>query len=353
MTTIKTHQDASKEYAKLSSKIRYLASPDLLHYQSAKTYRSALLRNFNRIKELSQEKRKILEKELNPILTSNHSLSKKEKDTLTHYSNTLFNASRMEDVDIPLFYRITNRLLIDADKKGNTKDIIHALDRYIEACFAIMHMSSRFDFCDPTCYNYRDYGLNAAYRLLSYLPQKKFASLPDDETKEIVLVNSRYICALFLCSDSYGNEKINTLDFEQLKNSLALTNKSFYKKHAPNYNWEYHEFRCYEYINGLTEENNIRQFNDEQLEEIYHYTLAMEEMWNKNEEFFSAICPKEILNLYLSRISFLTHRLTVEQYRHQLDTIIGSDTKGQLSYHEDILNILVLSEYLYVIHLQL
>ncbi len=337
-----------QKYVDLTLKIRSLSSPLISGIEDDNAYRDTLVNNFRRIGKYAIDKGAILKEDIIPLLDSKRLLKKEELDDLRFLYAETFNAYRMETLDIPLSYRIANRILYDADRKGKEKDIIAALDRKVEISFAYMHMTQRLHPVDPTCYGFRDEGLEAAKRLLKYLPKEKFKNLPDEESKHIVLVNSRYISALFDRSDNY-NQKSNLRDLRMMERALALGANPFYLKEAPNYNWRYHEFRTLQYITNFAESNNVRGFDDKSLEKIYQYTKRLEKLWHSDEDYFSQYTPAEMVKLYVGRISLLTNRISNHTYREQLYKIIRSGTEKTFDIHEGLINIFVMVEYLLVL----
>ncbi len=336
-------------YIQLSSKIRVLSSPNVEKIKSGTQYQQQLHKNFEKIRELSEEKNYIYKAYFNKILNKKGLLTKTEATALKSFSKSLFNAKKMEDVDIPLCYQITEKQLDDAYQKNDIKDIIYALDQKVEASFAMMYLAHRLDNCDNTCYIYRDQGIKAAKEIIKYLQKKKFASLPDDETKHLVLINSRYICALYHRSDKYGDESINEEDIATLRKSLALADDKFYREEAPNYNWDYHRFRTLEYFDSLTELNNIRGFNKKQLKELLGYHEELMDLWEKNEEIFSNYSPRVVLKLYEARIYYLNGLVSLQKYKELLRSIIGKRKSNILSLHDNVTNLLAVSEYISVI----
>lgn len=333
------------KYIDLTLKVRSLSSPLTSEIESDKGYRDTLLENFKTIGAFAVEKNQILEQDINPLLNSHRRLTKGELDDLKYLYSRIFNAYQMENLDLPLTYRIADRILLDADKKENERDIIAALDAKVEISFAYMHMIQRLSPVDGICYYYRDEGLKAANRLLEYLPKSKFRKLPDEISKQVILVNSRYISALFDRSDHYC-KRINRHDLKVLEKSLALAEDPFYLREAPHYNWRYHEFRALQYITDLAQFSNVRGMDEESLEKLYGYAMRMDELWHSGEVYYSRYSPRQVMDLYISRIAFLTGRLSGEDYRAELYRIVKSRETIKYDFHDNLINVFVMCEYL-------
>lgn len=343
-----SRKDQFDRYIDLTLQVRALSSPLISDIENEKGYRDTLLDNFRHIGEYAREKNQIMQEAIQPLLDSKRLLKKGEIEDLKYLYARIFNAYRMENLDIPLTFRIADRILYDADKKGNEKDIIAALDAKVEISFTYMHMVQRLVPVDGTCYHIRDEGLKAAERLLTYLPKAKFRQLPDDISKELVLINARYISSLFDRSDHF-NQKSNRQDLKTLEKALALTYDPFYTREAPNYNWHYHEFRTLQYITDLVQFGNIRGFDKEGLEKIYHYTKQLKKLWYSNETYFSRHMPSQMVDLYLNRIARLTGRQSERRYRADLYQIIQSGEAMRFDFHENLINVFAMSEYLLAI----
>ncbi len=333
------------KYIDLTLKVRSLSSPLTNETEGDKGYRDTLLENFKSIRTFAVEKKEILENHINPLLNSRRKLTKGEIDDLKYFYSRIFNAYQMENLDLPLTYRIADRILLDADKKENERDIIAALDAKVEISFAYMHMIQRLTPVDKICYYFRDEGLKAANRLLEYLPKSKFRKLPDETSKQVVLVNSRYISALFDRSDHYS-KKTNRHDLSVLERSLALAEDPFYLREAPHYNWRYHEFRALQYITDLAQFSNVRGMDGESLEKLYGYARRMDELWHSSEVYYSRHAPRQVMDLYISRIDFLTGRISGEDYRATLYRIVESREDIKYDFHDNLINVFVMCEYL-------
>ena len=334
-----------KEYIENTHKIRKLSSPPIDGIDSADDYRKVLFDNFTLIGKLSNKNNKILDSYLYKILEEDHLLSEEEKIDLWEFSNSLQDAETMETLNEVLRFRVVNRLLDDAKKKKDIKEIILSLDAIVETSFALMHSTSRISPVENYAYKYRAKGLKAANTLLGYLKEDKFKKLPDDQCKKIVLVNSRYISSLFDRSDNYSDE-INKHDFDCMRRALALKDNPFYIKEAPNYDWRYHELRTLQYITNFTEENNVRGFKKKELKEIQKHTNRLKELWYSDKEYFSKYLTEAMLEFYVYRINYLCGDISLDEYAEELFKIIPSNKTEIFNVHTNTTYLLAFAEYL-------
>ena len=336
---------AFEEYRDTTLKIRMLSSPHAADSIGEADYYAILMENFTKIGELSAGNQKILDEYLYPLLEEDHELTDEERTILWDFSNLLLDAYKMENLHVLLRYRIIEKLLCDAEKKKNEKEIILALDAKVETAFVIMHNAGRLNPVDTRSYEYREIGFEAANKLLDYLKEENFKALPDEECKHIVLVNSRYISCLFDRSDNYCAE-INRADLDMMKKALALKDDPFYLSEAPNYNWRYHEFRTLQYITNFTEIGNIRGFSKSELEEIREYTARLREIFETDEEYFSQYCSRGMLELYENRINYLCGNLDPSTYKDRLFRLTVDTSQNDFSLHENTTFVISFAEYI-------
>ncbi|MBP3736447.1 MAG: HD domain-containing protein [Lachnospiraceae bacterium] len=338
-------QESLNRYIEQTLDIRALSSPQVQDMEDAEEYRLELLRSFTRIGSIGQENNEILRTHWLPLIRSEDALVDEDRDALNDFSRSLLDAYRMENLDLPMRFKQTRRLLKDA-LSGDDDDVkVCALDSMVEASFAMMHMVQRLVPCDGSCYQYRDEGLEAAGRLLSYLEPEKFTRLKNEESRHLVLTNSRYISALFDRSDHYCDE-INAEDFETMRRALSLAEDPFYRKAAPGYNWLYHRFRTLQYITNFTELNNVRGFRRDELEEIYEDTMQLAALWEAEEETLAKHCTRELIELYRLRIEHLTGRVAPKEYKDRLSLLIQDGDTSLFTLHGNMIHALALNEYL-------
>ena len=340
-------EEALNRYVDLSSRIRLLSAPEIESFRAADDYRDALVSGFSEIGHLSKEIKDLLSDNIYPLLDSDAPLTPAQTTALSVFSKALVNTTTMSYLDTVLCYRIANRLLADAEENQDVRLLIHALDKVVDASYIVMKLAFRLAPATDMGYVYKKNGLDAANKLLRYLDKKLFSSLPDDETKELVLVNARYINAV-----EYTDARMSTEDIEamllHLKQSIELEDDPYYVKAAPNYDWKRHRFRAYQYAISCTEKKNIVGMNKQQLERVYRAQQELEKLWRSDPETYAALCPRSTMDGYAARMSYLTGRTNALSYKKALRKIRENADPLDYNIHGIIANMHVLEEYLLV-----
>lgn len=329
--------DELQRYIELTGWIRELSAPGVGSIPNADDYRRMLMRNFIRIGELSRVNTEILNSHFYPLMEAGKRYTDAELSRMHRFGDALVNAYNLAYVDLPLLHLQSERILQDAERAfetGEKKDpapLIAALDAYVISCFAMLCTTLNLSPCNNICYEYRDKGIRAAERIITWLAPEKFAAL-DDGTKETVLINARYIRALFDRSDDIGNAAVNESDLQALRRALELADNPFYRREAPGYDWKYHVFRTLDYFSTLTDFANMRQFTKAQLREINDHTVEMLELYESDLPYYESVSNKHNLDICSVRNSYLAGHFTLSQYKKQLMKLFSSygfsDTGG-------------------------
>ena len=303
-----------ERYIELTTWVRELSTPRISDESTVEEYQEDLLRSFIRIGEISRVNTKILEEHLYPLLEDDRDLTDEELDELYEFCLAMIDATNIESLDMPMIYVQAKKLLAQAEKKNDLKLILRSLDLIVMSSYVLLTSTLRLYPSYDYAFTYRDVGLEAAKRILEYLPPEKFQTLPDDTCKEIVLINSRYISSLFIWDDEERAEERAALDIKMMKDALALADDPFYREQAPNYDWNYHIYRTLQYITCFTEFHNGYRFNHEQLLEITDYTKQFIDFLNTELPHMETDCSKEAQELYLRRNEALSGQITKEDY---------------------------------------
>lgn len=335
-------------YVELTTWIRELSSPQIINFDSSEEYRINLIRSFMRIGELAKMNQIILDEFYYPLLQPGVDLSDKDIDLLRDFSELLLDATSMENIDLPMLYIQSEKLLEDAEKKEDDRLILLALDNMVMASYAMLTVTLRLYPCYDICFKYRDNGINAANRIIEYLDKEKFKKL-DDYCKEIVLINSRYISAMFEWGDNIDFDKQTHQDMEMMERSLALADDPFYLNEAPNYNWDYHKFRTLQYITCFTEYRNQKRFDDELLKKILGYTEQFIDFLNNNIPEMIEECTPSTQDLYLLRNKFLAKAISLEDYKQGLRDLFARREMTNYSSFVLYTNFTVPYEYILVL----
>ena len=315
-----------KKYIEISTKIRELSSPKINDKASAEEYRLDLIKSFNNIGELAKINQSILDEHFFSIVSSEESISDESKHALMDFKDALIDPVNMENIDLPILYIQTEKLLSDAIKDGDSRAIIICLDTMVIVCYAILTSLLRIYPCYNLGFKYRDKGIDAAHQLISYLEPEKFKDL-DEECKELVLINSRYISALFEWGNIENHSEQAADDIALLERSLALASDPFYLSEAPNYDWNYHLVRTLQYISCYTEFRNDKVFPDELVNKICDYTELFIKEIHERCPYLEKECTPDTQELYLIRNKYLAHRISKEDYKKRLLELYDFDSE--------------------------
>ena len=333
-----------QQYIAQTATIRDLSSPAIDHIATAEDYRRTLLANFARIGDLARSNNDILKSGWFPLIKKQDLLTDAESQALHVFSQSLLDAYNMQNLDTTMHYLQTERLLEDAGAKGNLGETVAMLDAYIESAFAMMHLTQRLNDVSDISRIYRNKGLDAAHRLLSYLPEKRFLTLPDEDAKKAVLVNARYISSLFDRSDVYGDERINREDLQTLMDALALADNPFYTGEAPSYNWLYHRFRTLQYIAQLFYGGNIREYKGRDANLIHEMACALRTLWHANKDTLASHSTDDMMDLYVHRSAYYSGRSTRAEYKKELIRLYEKIDDTSFSFFTNSLMLIVPTE---------
>lgn len=341
--------DATAELSrcvKYISWIKVLSSPSISRIKNADTYRVTLLRNFRHIGKLSRINSEALDTYYFPEICSEKPLSKESVDRIRIFSGMLVNAFSLESLDLPLFYHQSVRLLRDAELKQDEAAIIRALDDVVIAGYSMMDIRMRFSPVLESHYHYREQGIAAAKRLLACLEPSRFMRLPDDRSKETVLINARYIRVMYEGEDLKNDTETTHYVLQLMMQALSVADDPFYSEQLPSYDWRYHTFRTLEYISSLTDHNNARGCTPDQIHEINACTKRMLAMVDENKEYFDSFLSKESLELYRIRNSYLDGETDLEEYQSALLYLYESYDTTQSQLHLDLRALHTIYEYI-------
>ena len=315
------HKKALTRYAELTQWIRELSAPNIADISSAEEYRDDLLRSFMRISELSSLNENILKEHIYPNLDKDKVLDDEDIEEVREFCNRLMDPTNMGTIDVTMIYVHVQKLLEAANKKDDVRTKIVALDMLVLSAYLMFVTSYRLYPYYDMCTKYRDAGYKAGLEIISYLEKDKFESLPDDFCREIVLINSRYIAALFFWFDKSGIKEERQRDIDILKNSLSIAYDPFYLEKMPEYDWEYHKFRCMDYMSCLTERNNINGYDTEQLFTITENTKELIEFLKDVKSERIEVFSEDVKSHYLNRNLYASGKLSKEEYKKSLRDI--------------------------------
>lgn len=332
------------EYVSNTAKIRALSSPSIQDIDNAAEYGTLLQDNFITIGQLARENRDILSEHLFPFLEENASVSNAELEGLGRFEDSLLHAQTMENLDPAIHAEISDSLLHKAQSGDSVKLLLKQLDREIMACYTMQNITSRLTSYAQIAETYRQRGMEAGKKIREYLEPEAFAALPDNECRELVLSNARYIWRLYegVALSPEKNREI----LSNMESALALAETPYYRKHMPMYDWSYHEFRALQDILKLTEYNNTRRFPQDAIEKICAYGERLDRLWHSAPLFYKDLMHENELQILLLRAGYLNGQVAVEDYRRDLLSLYNSRDRNDYSQAGMTLNLMLPAEYI-------
>ena len=120
---------------------------------------------------------------------------------------------------------------------------------------------------------------------------------------------------MFFWFDRAGIKEERQKDIDILVRSLSLADDPFYREQAPNYDWEYHQFRCMDYMSCITERNNANGYDQEQLDTITSYTKKLIEFAKNAKGSYIEDFTEDIQRHYLNRNLYVSGKISKEEYK--------------------------------------
>ena len=336
-----------RRYIDQTAEIRTLSSPQIRFMADADNYRAQLMDNFSRIGELAKDNARILEQYFFPMIDSGDRLDPENLDNVRFFSDSLINATSLSNLDGPLVYYQARRILQEAEKTDNTEARILALDGMVTAAYLMISMASRLmPVCDIVM-QYQQIAMDAGEKLLTYLDHDVFLTL-SEEMKELIVINARYIRVVSEIDAVPDTSEKKEYNIRLMKDALALAEDPFYREQLPNYNWDLHLFRTYEYICSFTDLNNQKEYDAEQVSFIYESTKKMKDLVESGGFDFKAHHYTRIYELFLIRNAYLAGESSLETYKSELKSLIFRDYREELTDSVPLIMLIAPLEYLLI-----
>ncbi len=315
------------KYAQRMTEIRRLSSPDIQLFDNAADYTVRLKYNFQKIGRLAAVNRDMLDKDLYPVLDSDDVLDDTLVEQMRSLADSLLNVadaeSDFENLDLPMSYLISERLLVDAKRKVDISALIVQLDRELSICYSLMNMTNRITTHPQIAEFYRKRGLAIGEEFFKLLDKERFLTIRETKCREIVLTNSRFICAFN--ERVTNNDEANRRDLEILEWMLEISEDEFYIKAVPGFDWKYFKFRVLEYYLQNTEMNNYRGFSKEQLKIIGKKADEMNHVCQVTPEYYKDIIGFATLRVLIARCRYLAGEIDKKLYME----ILFEDYRGR------------------------
>lgn len=345
----KNSRQELERYIDQTNEIRKLSSVQISEIDGADSYYESLVKNFTRIGELAKDNEAILEKYFFPNIDGTKELDRSDIDEMWEFSHALTNAYQLNNLDSPLVYLQTKKLLEVAETMGDDEALILALDGMVTASYLMVSMTSRLVPASDICLKYHREGLEAGERLLEYLDHERFLTL-SDELKELIVINARYIRVVSEVDEIKDTPEQRELNLKRMKDALAIADDPFYLKQLPSYNWDLHKFRTYEYICTFTDLNNDKECTKEQIEYVNDITKKMKAMYESASDEFKANHFTHLLPLFSIRNAYLAGETSIEDYKKELEEMIFKDYREKPTDNVPVIMLLAPLEYMLLLN---
>ena len=235
-----------EDYKLRTLKIKLLSTPALRSFTSADQYSKKLRDNFRYIGELAEQNRSLIKNEISPFVDSADLLDKKTAENITDFNLLMADANSGEGIDVPFATLLTERLSRDAKQKESIAYHLRQLEQQYTNYYMIYLIAFRDKNSTYLADYYRQLAQQSVYEVLEWLAPERFLTL-DPESRKEVMIMSRYGFTIYESNETVGEEEIEKV-FLYLEKSLQYAEDPFYREALPDYDWDYHCFRTYDYM---------------------------------------------------------------------------------------------------------
>ncbi len=306
-----------ENYVKNTEKIRMLTSAKLKDIAAADDYGVVLQDNYLLIGRLAAENREILSKCFYPYLSPDTVLDDEIIESFGELEDSLQDSLKIDHLDPFMHAKLSGLILEQLEKKGASADeMVVQLDREVTSCYFLVFITKKIYSRPDISEYYRQRGLKAGRKLLEYLAPENFDTLRDNDSRHIVIVNSRYMTVLYEGRKLTREEREWVLD--ALKKSLELAEDPYYLREMPGYDWKLHIERIYYYLALILDHNNEAGFDPDELKIMCRWMKDLDEMWHADRKWFSTKIDENMLHFLVLRSQYLSGELTGREYRNEL-----------------------------------
>lgn len=315
-----------EQYVERLRQIRSLSTPSLDGIENASGYNQRLRENFLLIGTLAAENRSFLDGALFPLLKANGELTEEEVAEISSFEEKLLIAENAENLDLPIAAILSEKLLQDADCKGDLLSTLRRMDSQISVCYTMMNMTYRLDQYPEIAMHYRRKGFEIGEQFLRMREKEIFEKIPSAEARELILTNARFAAAFY--ENLSGDMESNRKNLEMLHDSLKIADDPFYLELMPDFDWRHYRYRVLDYFAHSTDICNLRGMEDDQLLEIRRRSEEMWELWHSDPDYFSGMEKESYVALQLARNQYYAKKITPETYKKKLLEIYHSRDKS-------------------------
>lgn len=330
-------KEALDEYIRRMTEIRALSTPELTELDGADQYSARLKQNFRKIGLLARENRELLDDVIFPLTESSALLSTEEIALIRDFNDSLLNYMAVENLDSAIMSLLSERLMRDAEEKGDPDYLIQELHEQVVVCHTFSYMTSRIATNQSITAHFRDRGLEAAGRLMAFLDHEKFLSL-SDESRDAVLMTTRFSTTLW--GSAAGTPKEHAHQWLlALEKAYAVYEDPFYHEAYPTYDWDYYLFRTLEYYSAIMDYMYRDRPYPEDLEIIVRRVKAQEALFQTDPKRFEAYSSHPMVLVSLYQAMFWNGELSPTEYREKLSELYLSRDRAAYDFDNLFVNI--------------
>ncbi|MBQ7372808.1 MAG: HD domain-containing protein [Blautia sp.] len=305
-----------ESYIQNTTAIRLLSTPHVNEIHNAEEFGVLLRDNFSRIRELSRETVQFIDQTLFPLVKNPDTAEKEDLLGLSQFLEILMDAYDLETLDATMGWYVSDQISDYMLHTGTFKDYIRLLDLRLSAYYTMCLKTRRIEAVSDLSEKYRQKGLQIAEYFEQFLNPEKLREIPDEETRERVIMNARYGHCMYegMQADFETRQK----DLLGLERILTLPEDSEITALVPNFDWDYNTFRTLEYLGLAVEYGNMHGYTVEEREHLYPYAVRLYEMWHSNPEHYGKMSPGGRIDLALLLNTYQSGRVTKTEYKEKL-----------------------------------
>ncbi len=302
------------EYLERSRLIRHLSIPPREKGVSAERFYALLQNNFLRIRELFEENRGLLERQVYAWLENPEEMDGKLAEELMEFSDNLADTGMLETVDTRLALMVTDaleayyraRYVREKEREGLEKQI-HCLYRQLTLCYNVALVYDRGMLTEEVAGPYRQRILKCADKGRAYLEDVElFGSLSVESREELIKMQ------LFRATGyerSYYDEALIRRQVESYRECAALLSRPELKRTSPDIDWEYHIFSVYNFWCLVHEFLYWEKVPEDILEDLhraadYEMEYIRQHPDNYRSTLEAAQASKAVIRFYQGEIGF-------------------------------------------------
>ena len=318
------HTAEFRAYLDRISEIRFLSFPRINTLDDAGQYMEIIAANTARINVLSRENQIFLDETLYPMLEQKEPLPDEDIGDLLDFLENLIDAGNDTAFDYQLSMRIAEKLIRDADERGDVGLKIRVMDSEEMIYSFMLNVMLRVVTRPEWVKSCRDAGMKATGLFVDLVKKDRFSEIGDEEARERVLTDYRFY------SDLYTGERGKPAKecLELLENALSIAEDTFYRELVPNFDWDYYLYRVLEYYALSTDQDNAAGYDSDDLERICEMTEKLWVLRNSKPKVFNRFSYEDAVHCLLLRNRFLAGRLDRDSYLRGLFELQQSNERG-------------------------